>query len=162
MSNIRTLIALSSAVFLTACAATYGPGGPQRAAGRQAEHASHHPAGAASAPASAMPDRMKAMREMHDKMMNAKTPEEKQALMAEHMKAMQDGMQMMKGMGGGMGGGMGAGPGMGPMGGMGAKGMPADMGQRQKMMEDRMDMMQMMMDMMMQRMPASGPSPAAK
>ena len=105
-----------------------------------------------------MPDRMKAMREMHDKMMNAKTPEEKQALMAEHMKAMQGGMQMMRG----MGGGMGSKPGMGPMGGMGAKGMPDDMAQRQKMMEDRMDMMQMMMDMMMQRMPASGVPPAAR
>ena len=157
MPSIRTLIALSSAVLFTACA-TPEPRGPHRAAERQAEHASHHPAGAASAPASAVPDRMKAMREMHDKMMNAKTPEEKQALMAEHMKAMQGGMQMMRG----MGGGMGSKPGMGPMGGMGAKGMPDDMAQRQKMMEDRMDMMQMMMDMMMQRMPASGVPPAAK
>ena len=85
---------------------------------------------------------MKAMRDMHDKMMNAKTPEEKQALMAEHMKAMHGGMQMMKG--------------------MGAKGSPDDMAQRQKMMEERMDTMQMMMDMMMQRMPASGVPPAPK
>ena len=99
-----------------------------------------------------MQDRMKAMREMHDKMMKAKTPEERQALMAEHMKTMQDGMQMMKGMGGGMG----------AMGGMDAKGMPADLAQRQRMMEARMDMMQMMMDMMMQRMPAAGAAPAAK
>ena len=158
MPSIRTFVALTGVVFITACAAPHEPGGPHRGAGRQAEHASHHPAGAASAPASAMPDRMKAMREMHDKMMNAKTPEEKQALMADHMKAMQDGMHMMKG----MGGGMGARHGMGPMGGMGAKGSPDDMAQRQKMMEERMDMMQMMMDMMMQRMPASGVPPAAK
>ena len=47
-----------------------------------------------------MQDRMKAMREMHDKMMNAKTPAERQALMADHMKSMQDGMGMMKGMAG--------------------------------------------------------------
>jgi len=142
MSAVRTFIALSSATLLTACATTAGPGSHQSAAAKSAEHASHHPAGAASAPASAMPDRMKAMREMHDKMMNAKTPEEKQALMAEHMKAMQGGMHMMKGMGGGMG----------------ARGMPDDMAQRQKMMEERMDMM----DMMMQRMPASGVPPAAR
>lgn len=158
MSSIRTLVALSSAVFFTACAATSEPGSTQSAATKATEHAGHHPAGAASALASPMPDRMKAMREMHDKMMNAKTPEEKQALMAEHMKAMQGGMQMMKG----LGGGMGSKPGMGPMGGMGAKGMPDDMAQRQKTMEERMDMMQMMMDMMMQRMPASGVPPAAK
>ena len=40
---------------------------------------------------------------MHQKMMNAKTPAERQALMADHMKAMQGGMAMMKemhGMGG--------------------------------------------------------------
>ena len=41
-----------------------------------------------------------AMREMHEKMAQAKTPEERQALMADHMNAMQGGMQMMKGMGG--------------------------------------------------------------
>jgi len=49
-----------------------------------------------SAPASSMatPERMaamdgqmKTMRDMHTKMMNAKTPEERQALIREHMKA---------------------------------------------------------------------------
>lgn len=85
----------------------------------------------------AMDGQMKTMRDMHTKMMNAKTPEERQALMGEHMKAMQGGMGMMKG--------------MSSMSGMGdSKGMPADMAQR-------MAMMQMMMDMMSQRMPpASG------
>jgi len=135
MSFARTFVALSSVALVTGCATATGPG-------KAAEHARHHPARAASAPASAVPDRMKAMRDMHDKMMNAKTPEEKQALMAEHMKAMHGGMQMMKG--------------------MGAKGSPDDMAQRQKMMEERMDTMQMMMDMMMQRMPASGVPPAPK
>ena len=93
---------------------------------------------------------MKAMQEMHDKMMAAKTPEERQALMADHMKSMQDGMEMMKGMGGMAG--MGA---MGSMGGaMGdGKGMPAEMAKRHQMMEGRMEMMQMMMEMMMQRLP---------
>lgn len=151
MFSIRILAVLSSVALITASAtAATEPGGKQSAKVNADEHAGHHPAGAASAPAPVAPaqDRMKAMREMHDKMMNAKTPEERQALMADHMKAMQDGMQMMKG--------------MGTMGGMDAKGMPADMAQRQRMMESRMDMMQMMMDMMMQRMPASGAVPAAK
>jgi len=75
----------------------------------------------------AMEPRMKAMREMHDKMMNAKTPEERNALMADHIKAMQEGMAAMRDMSG-MGG-------MGSMGGMGAmpdaKGMPADPTKRQ-------------------------------
>lgn len=93
---------------------------------------------------------MMAMSEMHEKMMNAKTPEERSALMAEHMKAMQGGMAMM-----GMMGGMGGKSGM--QGGM-QGGMPADMATRHQMIEKRMDMMQMMMQMMMDRMPA----PAAK
>jgi len=101
------------------------------------------------------------MQEMHEKMMNAKTPEERNALMADHMKAMQDGMGMMKGMSG-MGG---KGP-MGGMGGMGAmadpKGMPTDMDKRQRMMEQRMDTMQMMMEMMMDRLPPQPPAPARK
>jgi hypothetical protein len=76
----------------------------------------------------AMDPRMKTMQEMHQKMKDAKTPADRQALMADHMKAMQDGMAMMKG-------------------------MPADMPQRQQMMADHMAMMQMMMDMMADRMP---------
>ena len=39
-----------------------------------------------------------AMHEMHQKMAAAKTPEERQALMSEHMKAMHEGMGMMRGM----------------------------------------------------------------
>jgi hypothetical protein len=107
------------------------------------------PTGAASAHSMATPDRMagmdaqmKTMRDMHEKMMNAKTPEERNKLMAEHMKAMQDGMEMMGGMGG-MAGMQGKGP------------MASDMATRQKMME----MMQGMMEMMMDRMPPA-PAPA--
>ena len=90
-------------------------------------------------------DQMKAMQQMHDKMMAAKTPEERTALMADQMKLMQGSMNMMGGMGG-----MGAGA---------AAGKPADMAARQGMMEQRMDMMQSMMQMMMDRMP---PVPATK
>lgn len=39
---------------------------------------------------------MSSMREMHDRMMNAKTPEERSKLMAEHMEMMQVMMTMMK------------------------------------------------------------------
>ena len=89
-----------------------------------------------------------AMRAMHDKMSRARTPEERNALMAEHQKLMQEGMGMMGGMGpGGMGGMMG--PGAGPA--------PADPAARQQWMEKRMEMMQSMMQMMMDRLP---PPPA--
>jgi hypothetical protein len=148
MSSLKTLAALTAVAFVSACAS---PGAPNTA--KADEHASHHPDAAATAPAAAMPamqERMKAMREMHDKMMNAKTPAERQALMADHMKSMQGGMEMMKGMGGMAD--MGA---MGSMGGaMGdGKGMPAEMAKRHQMMEGRMEMMQTMMEMMMQRLP---------
>ena len=82
----------------------------------------------------------KAMQAMHEKMMAAKTPEERNAMMAEHMKSMQDGMKMMENM---------ASPGM--------KGMSGEMGAHHAMMEKRMAMMQTMMKMMMDRMPA-GPA----
>ncbi len=109
-----------------------------------------------------MDEQMKTMRAMHEKMMSAKTPEERSKLMTDHMKAMQDGMSMMKDMSG-MGGPMAGTGAMGAMGSMGAgadpKGMPADMAKHHQMMAKRMDMMQMMMEMMMDRMP---PSPARK
>jgi len=105
---------------------------------------------AAPAPMAAMEPRMKAMQEMHQKMMGAKTPAERQALMADHTKAMQDGMAMMKEHGGMQG--------MQGMAGMGdGKGMPADMAKRHQMMTDHMAMM--LMDMMADRMPAA---PASK
>ena len=110
--------------------------------------------GATSANNMATPDQMakmdaqmKTMQGMHEKMMNAKTPEERSKLMAEHMKAMQEGMAMMGGM---------SGAGMGDMKGMqGMPNMSGDIGARQQMMEKRMEMMQTMMKMMMDRMPAA-------
>ncbi len=133
-------------------------------AASDAQHDSHHPAATATVLVAqatpttpgmgkgmgmgsmgAMPgsaDQMKAMQAMHDKMMAAKTTEERNALMAEHMKVMQSGMGMMGRMG---------------PGAMGGK--PGDMSARQGMMEQRMDMMQSMMQMMMDRM---SPAPAAK
>ena len=110
------------------------------------------PMGATSANNMATPDQMakmdaqmKTMQGMHEKMMNAKTPEERSKLMAEHMKAMQEGMAMMGGM---------SGAGMGDMKGMQEMpNMSGDIGARQQMMEKRMEMMQSMMKMMMDRMP---------
>jgi hypothetical protein len=125
------------------------------------EHSAHHPADTAGSEATekmppaqqmdkgqmaAMDQHMKAMQAMHVKMAAAKTPEERQALMADHMALMNDGMAMMKSMGGGMS----------DMGGMhGGKGMDGDMAARQQMMEKRMDMMESMMQMMMDRMPSA-------
>ena len=121
-------------------------------------HKPHHPAGTAAAdrtlPAKQSPDmarmdsQMQAMQAMHDKMMAATTPEARNALMAEHMKTMKDGMGMMKSMGG---------KGMGGMSDPKAK--PADMAQRQQMMEQRMDMIQSMMEMMVDRLPPSPVKP---
>lgn len=84
-----------------------------------------------------MDAQMKSMRKMHDKMMGAATPAERQALMAEHMKVMQDGMAMMGQMKNG------------------AAGMPMT----PEMMGKRMDMMEMMMQMMMDREAARMPAP---
>ncbi len=68
-------------------------------AAQEDQHKVHHPAGSASAPASKaipgkpsmqialMDTQMKAMGAIHDKMMAAKTPEERNALMAENLQA---------------------------------------------------------------------------
>ena len=107
--------------------------------------------GMAASPGIAPPDHLahmdtqtKAMQTMHEKMMAAKTPEERNSMMAEHMKSMQDGMKMMEGM---------AKPGMAGMKGM--SGMSAEMSAHHAMMEKRMGMMQTMMKMMMDRMAAA-------
>lgn len=93
----------------------------------------------AGMPDMAMMDKhMKAMQAMHEKLANAKTPAEREALMAEHMKLMQEGMSMMGGM---------------------APTKAPTAAARQQMMEKRMDMMQSMMQMMMDRMPMSPAAP---
>jgi hypothetical protein len=121
MHAVRTLIALSVATLATACAS---PG--TTAAAPPAAGMAPMVMGGAGSPV-AMDSRMNAMQEMHQKMVNAGTPAERQALMADHMKAMQGGMAMMKEMHA-----MHAGAGEGGMG-----------------------MMQTMMDMMADRMPAA-------
>ncbi|MGC1172560.1 hypothetical protein [Polaromonas sp.] len=114
-------------------------------------HAAYHAGASAPAPGQGMPmarmdEHMKTMRIMHDRVASAKTPEERNALMVEHHKLMQEGMAMMGGMG--PGGRMGMGGMMGNMQGPGI-----DPAERQQMMEKRMEMMQSMMQMMMDRLP---------
>lgn len=155
MTTFRTLAALSVAALSGACS---NPG-PIHAA---SPAAGTPPMTMGASRSMAAPDaRMKAMQEMHEKMANASTPADRQALMSDHMKAMQGGMAMMKEMhamhgAGGMGGMgmMGSSGNAAAMAGMGdGKGMPADMAKRHQMMADHMAMMQMMMDMMADRMP---------
>jgi hypothetical protein len=158
MKTIHTLLTLSTAVLLTACANPNAPAAGPMSAANADQHAAHLAAVAPSGAPSAMHDHMKDMQAMRDKMMNAKTPAERQALMAEHMKTMHEGMAMMKGMKG-----MGSMHGKAGMPGMaGMKDMPMDMSKHHQMMEMRMDMMQTMMEMMMQRMPDGTMPPAGK
>jgi hypothetical protein len=100
---------------------------------------------------------MKRMQELHVKLTDAKTPEERQKLMDEQRREMHQGMAMMQGMshdGSTMGG---AGTGM-----KGHAGKPADQRVQMQMMERRMDMMQAMMQTMLdqQSAPSNIPVPA--
>ncbi|MGE0348033.1 hypothetical protein [Hydrogenophaga sp.] len=118
MRPLYTLLAVSAAALLTACA---GAGATTRAGG----HAAHH---AAAASPDGTPHGMQGhgqghmqggmhgrmqghmqptpeMRAFHEQMKNARTPEERQALMNQHMKTMHEGMdpaKCMEGMPGGM------------------------------------------------------------
>jgi hypothetical protein len=158
MKTIHTILTLSTAVLLTACANPNAPGAGPMSSAHADRHAAHQAAASSSAAPAAMHEHMRDMQAMRDKMMNARTPAERQALMDEHMKSMHEGMAMMKGMKGM--GGMHGKPGMSGMSGM--KDMPMDMGKHHQMMEMRMDMMQTMMEMMMQRMPGGSMPPASK
>ncbi|EJY58216.1 hypothetical protein [Diaphorobacter sp.] len=80
-----------------------------------------------------MDAQLKSMQAMHERMVAAKTPAQRKALMAEHMQAMRAGMAMMGAMKDG------------------AESAPT--AERQQMLEMRMDMCQSMMQMMMDRMP---------
>ena len=91
----------------------------------------------------AMDNKMKTMHEVHEQMLSAKTPEERNALMAKHMTAMREGMESTRMMGP---------DGMGTM--KGEKHFPRSSKEREQMMEKRMEMMELMMQMAMDRMPA--------
>jgi hypothetical protein len=129
----------------------------------------HHPAQPGGTPTTqAQPDgktvqkmqgNLSVMQKQLERLGKAKTAEERQKLMDDHMKTMQENMGMTKGMQSGM---MDC-----PMmqGGMGMKGQgkvsPDDMmSKRMEMMEKRMDMMQMMMQGRM-GMPSAEPAKPA-
>lgn len=113
-------------------------------------HQAHHPAGTASAPAAkAMPGKarldmarmdaqMKSMNEMHDKMLAAKTPQERDALATEHMKLMQESMTMINSMS----------PGATDI-------QKGDMVWRHQTMESRMELMRGTMQMLIDRLLAA-------
>lgn len=93
---MKTLTTLFSA-----CALSLGLIGAAHAQAEGGDHATHHPAPAAADESTSKPQmapgagmmktmeaHMQAMNGMHQKMAAARTPEERQALMADHMKSM--------------------------------------------------------------------------
>jgi hypothetical protein len=89
----------------------------------------------ASAATPAVDAQIHAMDAMHEKMMAAKDPAARKALMAEHERMMRDGMKMMAGMSNKEGAAGGC-----------------DMGERERHMAEHMEIMQAMMQMMMDRL----------
>lgn len=143
----KTLNALMTAAMLIA--------GPIPAFAQQPAADPHAHDAQASAPANSqasaqtmrqMDEHMKRMQSLHERMMQASTPEERQKVMDEARKEMQAGMSTMGPMMQGM---------MAP--GKGTKGEPTSEARRLQMMEKRMDMMQMMMQMMMDQQAAAMP-----
>ena len=90
-----------------------------------------------------MDEQIKRMQALHDKLTSAKTPEERQKLMAEQRASMQQGIRMMSQMM--QGGGMMSGGMMGQQ----QPQAPSDSNAQLQLMGKRMDMMQMMMQSMM-------------
>lgn len=96
-----------------------------------------------------MDEHMKKMQALHDRMMSAASPEERERAMEEARKEMREGMAIMKPMMHGegmMGGSM-----------MGEKGKSGNAQGQMQMLGKRMDMMQMMMQMMMDQQGTMGP-----
>lgn len=146
MLSLRTL-AFAAATF------TLGLAGCTQTPVDRDAHPPYAGPAADSASMSRMDGQMKTMQAMHDRVMQAQTPEQRSALMAEHMKVMQDSMAMMGGMGPGSMMGKG---GMGAMHGMHGNGA-MNGGMDHQMMEKRMQMMESTMQMMVDRLP---PAPA--
>jgi hypothetical protein len=150
--KLKFILAAAAGVALAGCS-SFPASGPKQ----PEEHKAHHPAAesATTVDPSKFDQQMKAMHEMHQKMMASKTPAERSALMKDHMKTMQDGMAMMGQMSGGpmmgqKGGGM-------PMQGGGMSSTPGGSSMQKDMMR-RMDMMEMMMQMMVDREAAMPPA----
>jgi hypothetical protein len=162
MNTHRMLLTAATLACLTVSSASF--------AVTAAEHASHHPEQATTVKKSKavvstktppaadmqMDKHMQAMRDMHDKMMNAKTPEERRALMAEQLKTMQDGMAMMSQVcKGDMA--QAAMPAASAASGMGMGGMMGGMHHKHHEMMKHMEMMQLMMQALVDRAAAEAP-----
>jgi hypothetical protein len=121
-----------------------------------------------------MQENVNKMQAQLDRVANAKTDEERQKAMAEHMQTMHENMKLARGMKAGMmhcpmmeggmmhKGGMGmTGGGMmgGGMGMIGGGAQPGGSPERMQQLEKRMDMMQMMMEQMMRRQEGQQPAP---
>lgn len=133
----------------------------------------HHPEGTsattpAQPPAQAvqkMRDNTARMQAQLDALAGAKTPEDRQRLLMEHMQTMRENMMLGEQMVMGMGGPMGMGGAMpGRMAGCSMMGMPGSghmmmgpeaMHYRMEQMDKRMDMMQMMLERMARPAPKS-------
>jgi hypothetical protein len=140
--KLLSILVAATAVSLTGCSSFPGSGAKQ-----SDEHDAHHPAtdSASKVDQAKVDQQMRTMQEMHQKMMVAKTPADRTALMKDHMKTMQDGMAMM-----------------GQMGGMpmqdGGKFSMSGAPPMHKDMMQRMEMMELMMQMMVDREAASSPA----
>ena len=102
------------------------------------------------------------MGDMHDRLAKARTPDERHALMAEHMAVMREGMAMMRDMSAGSMTGEGMNDGMRMGDDSSAAGMHDHMGPEMRAhheaMQRRMRMMEAMMQMMMDRLDDPSPS----
>ena len=129
------------ATFLRAAAAlafvTVGQAATPPALDEPAPHQPAVPASAANVDTAKVDQQMMVMQGIHEKMMAAKTSEERAGLMQEHSKAMQDGMAMMGQMRASMGGDM-------AMGNSTDKAIPMT----HDMMQDRLDKMETIIQLM--------------
>lgn len=145
MNTTRLLLPTVAAALAAACASPQAP-----ALAAADPHAAHGAASTAASPATGMALRMKSMQAMHDKMRAAKTLVERQALMADHMRAMRDGMAMMKE--------MDAMPSMdGAPGASVGKGMADGMAKHHQRMTEHNAAMHLMMEMMLDHLPSAPP-----
>lgn len=133
---MKRILIVAAAALLTACSSMPGPGARMGGAGGPA-----HDMAAMGNKDDMCAGHRKMMQDTHQKMMGAKTPEERTAMMQEHMKTMQGGMGMTGQMKLGM-----------AMTDSGKPPMAGGMGMHRGVTACRMDMMDMKMTMMMQMM----------
>ncbi|VCJ27879.1 conserved secreted protein [Burkholderia pseudomallei] len=163
----RIALLIASAAFVAAANVQANDAHHPTTTGTQGSATTSKSATTAQAGPAAQTERFEEARRQMQKMMaqmdqirQTKDPAERQKLMDEHMRTMQDTMQSMHAMGGPMMMDM-----MGQQQGMG--GVPSHsqsgkrgsgMNERMEMMERRMDMMQMMMEQMLQQQKPPAPA----